>query len=124
MNKPNPYKFDDPLHWLARCDVCGWPIAEDRSQGCGEFDCSMRPQPNGYGLNHSERLAARAEIRRLETALRTATAEVSRLEGICNKAAGAIITKKYKAALAAVMSGVPDAASSRLSPDAGIVDHD
>ena len=76
MNKPNPYDFSDPLHWLARCDVCGWPLADDRSNGCAEFDCSMRPQPAGYGLNHAERLAARAEIRRLETALRNASTEV------------------------------------------------
>ena len=33
---------------------------------------------------------------------------VAKLEAICNKAAGAIITKKYNVALAAVIGGVPE----------------
>ena len=55
------------------------------------------------------------KIRRLQ-------ARVETLEGICNKAAGAIITKKYKIALAAVIGGVPEAATERRSPKPGEID--
>lgn len=78
MANSKAYDMNNPLRWMHRCDVCGWPLESDRSKGCAEFDCSMRPQPDGYGLTHSERLAARAEIRRLETALRVASAEGAR----------------------------------------------
>ena len=44
-------------------------------------------------------------------------ARVEALEGICNKAAGAIITRKYKVALAAVMGGVPEAATEQGKND-------
>lgn len=81
-----------------RCPVC---------RGEGEVETSVIRDPNRGSLAALGN--ALDEINRL-------TAEVSRLEGICNKAAGAIITKKYKAALAAVMSGVPDAASSQQEP--------
>jgi hypothetical protein len=29
-----------------RCEVCGWPLAQDRKTGCVAGDCSMRPRPS------------------------------------------------------------------------------
>ena len=28
-----------------RCEVCGWPLAASRKEGCVAGDCSMRPVP-------------------------------------------------------------------------------
>ena len=65
--------------WMARCDDCGWPYAEDRSKGCAEFDCSFRPQHGGeeykrwkagQSLTFTERKLSRAYIRQLETRIR------------------------------------------------------
>lgn len=30
---------------LDRCDWCGWPLVDERRQGCVLGDCSMRPRP-------------------------------------------------------------------------------
>lgn len=62
--------------WMDRCDDCGWPLLEDRSAGCHEFDCSFRPQHGseeykrwkaGQSLTFEERKQSRNYIRRLET---------------------------------------------------------
>lgn len=28
-----------------RCAICGWPLADERENGCVRGDCSMRPVP-------------------------------------------------------------------------------
>lgn len=65
-------------NWLNRCDTCGWPLEEDRSAGCHEFDCSQRPLPKwGQSLTAAERQLTRDYIRRLETRLQLRSAQVT-----------------------------------------------
>jgi hypothetical protein len=57
-----------------RCQVCGWPLAASREEGCVEGNCAMRPRPSP---TYAERLAATEK--RPEDELATVRAVLRRL---------------------------------------------
>lgn len=68
------------MDWRKRCDVCGWPLAKDRSEGCVVGDCSYRGRDQiGMVPEHERKI--REDCRKAEAEAKRLRERVDLLEG-------------------------------------------